>query len=108
MQIDTGFGEHEITLKGPKTAFQVLDAILRAIRGEPASKVYTANDMEMPSDCSKCPRYGFAGIKELGMGADGVMRYKALWSQPFCCSGILGNCQMITAETFVPEAAVNK
>lgn len=55
MSIDEGEG-NIFKLTGPKTVYQVMDAILRTGRGDAMDYKYTPEDMEGPMDCSLCPR----------------------------------------------------
>jgi hypothetical protein len=55
VSIDEGDG-NIFRLTGPKTVYQVMDAILRTGRGDAMDYQYTASDRETPTDCSRCPR----------------------------------------------------
>jgi hypothetical protein len=61
-QVAIDSGEDNIfTLKGPQTARQVTDAILRSESGDSVDEAYTAEDARLPRGCSECPGQEFCG-----------------------------------------------
>ena len=110
-----------VKLVGPQTAWQVLDAIQRAVRADSPRKAYTGAEIAAfrITDCRRCPLQGFAGVVATGTQTrDGTPHYRALWTRPFCHAGYVfceqtdpskldkKRCR-ISHEFFLPEHAIN-
>jgi hypothetical protein len=87
--VDMWTGGISIRLKGPLTASEVLDAILKTERREILSTTYPQGATDAVTGCAKCPRQGFCGVRLVTKAAPGALaQWEALWSDLFCHAGL--------------------
>lgn len=82
-------------IKGPASASQVIDAVLKLERREPLSIVYARAASDAAAGCSACPRQGFCGIRRSGTSGGGMERYEVLWSDVFCHAGLTRSLELV-------------
>ena len=88
-------GDVDESMKGPASASQVLDAILKLERREPVSTVYASDASDAAEGCAACPRQGFCGIRRRGTSPSGMERYEVLWSGVFCHMGLTMSLEFV-------------
>lgn len=95
-----------VTLVGPASVSEVMAALLTALRALPGMRCPQGATDEV-RDCEYCPRVGFCGWQAVPHGADVGVGFRALWSRPFCHTGV-GMClDMYNPSWFLPAAAQN-